>query len=138
MHTTVAPPRFALWREVLFAYLAPALSAGVGGLLTGRTELALAALTSIAGTSAVVAFLLGLWLRHRGARWTWPRRVPPAALAAGFALAAAAFGGLIAQLLSCTPWFPDRIRIDFPIAAALAAAIITWRWCAIRRKDDYR
>ncbi|MEU6585624.1 hypothetical protein [Nocardia sp. NPDC046763] len=138
MSTTAVPPRFVLWREVLFAYLAPALSAGVGGLLTGRPELVLAALTSIGGTSAMVAFLFGMWLRYREVRWTWPRRMPPAALAVGFGLGSAALGAVVAQLLCRTSWFPERIRIDVPIAAALAAAIVVWRWCSIQRKEDRR
>ncbi|BAW07966.1 conserved hypothetical protein [Nocardia seriolae] len=120
-----------LWREVLVAYLAPAVSAGLGGLLTGRTELVWAALTSIGGTSAIVALLLGSWLRSRADRWPRLRRLPPPALAAGFGLAAAALGELLAQLLCRAAGFPDRLRIDVPIAAAVAAAIIVWRWRAL-------
>ena len=131
------PPRFTLWREVLMAYLAPALTAGAGGLATAQPDLTIAACTSIAGTSAVVAILTGSWLQRRGTRGAWltapPRIVPTVA----FAVAAAAAGGLVAWLV--TGWtpgevagrhgsWPDRLRLDLPLSSALAAGIITWRW----------
>ncbi|MFI6166338.1 hypothetical protein ACIBCN_06075 [Nocardia sp. NPDC051052] len=135
MNTTAVTPRFVLWQEVLFAYLAPALCAGAGGLATGRMDLLRAAVTSIAGTSALVALLLGMWLRYSGFRR--PRWLRAASVAAAtFGFGAAAFAALTAQVLTTTTSFPDRIRIDFPIAAALAATIITWRWCTVQRKAD--
>ncbi|MFJ7205097.1 hypothetical protein ACIQWR_16330 [Streptomyces sp. NPDC098789] len=73
--TTATPATPALWPDVLIAYAAPALSAGAGGLLTGRPDLTVAALTSIAGTSALVAALTGSRLRRRGVRA--PRAVAP-------------------------------------------------------------
>ncbi len=131
------PPPFTLRREVLVAYLAPALMAGGGGLATGQPDLTLAAGTSIAGTSAVVAALLGGWLQRRGARRAWRSSVPRIVLAPGLGLAAAAVAALTAW--SVTDWaalwpvphhapWPDRLRLDLPISAALAATIITWRW----------
>ncbi|MVU82595.1 hypothetical protein GPX89_35860 [Nocardia sp. ET3-3] len=137
MSSTSTSPDFVLWREVSVAYLAPALSAGIGGLLTGRTELQVAAVTSIAGTSAFVALLLGMWLRYMGIRYRWLRTTAPWALAAGFGVVAAAAAAAIGVLLAAVPPFPDRVRIDFPIAAALAAVIITRRWCCstIRKGD---
>lgn len=136
MNPSAAPRRFVLWQEVLFAYLAPAVCAGAGGLTTGRTDLLLAAVTSIAGTSALVALLLGMWLRYRGTRVLRPESVliSCAVLVAAFGLGAAAFAELIAQMLTTTTSLPDRLRIDFPVAAALAATIVTWRWCAVQRK----
>lgn len=59
---------FTLWKEVAVAYLAPALSAGIGGVLGGQPELTTAAFTSIGITSAVVAFVVGGWLHRRGGR----------------------------------------------------------------------
>ncbi|MGV9665303.1 hypothetical protein ACWDUL_10790 [Nocardia niigatensis] len=47
----------------MFAYVAPAVCAGAGGLVTGQADLLRAAVTSIAVTSALVAFRLGMWLR---------------------------------------------------------------------------
>ncbi|WP_040815316.1 hypothetical protein [Nocardia concava] len=135
MRVANAPPRFALWREVLFAYLAPALSAEAGGLITRQPELMLAAPTSIAGTSAVVAFALGLWLRHRGSRIAWLPTAAPAALAAGFGLSTTALAAIAAQLLTRTPWFGERIRLDVPLATAVASTIVVWRWASIRRKE---
>ncbi|MFI9103267.1 hypothetical protein ACIGXA_22360 [Streptomyces fildesensis] len=132
-----APPRFTLWREVLMAYLAPALMAGAGGVASAQPDLTIAACTSIAGTSAVVATLIGSWLQRRGTRGGWlttaPRIVPTVALA----IAAAAVGALVAWLV--TGWtpggttgdhgsWPDRLRLDLPLSSALAAGIITWRW----------
>ncbi|MFD3809072.1 hypothetical protein ACFWSF_37435 [Streptomyces sp. NPDC058611] len=137
------PPRFVLWREVLVAYAAPALTAGAGGLVSGRHDLAVAALTSIAGTSALVAALTGARLRRTGIR---PRRsasLPKPVLAAGAGLMAAAVAAGVAHLAveglaawplptpfpfpSGSPW-PERLRLDLPLSAALAAAITTWRW----------
>ncbi|MFF2556535.1 hypothetical protein ACFVUS_36395 [Nocardia sp. NPDC058058] len=130
-----SPPKFVLWREVLVAYLAPALSAGIGGLLTGNQDLLLAAFTSIAGVSAVVAALIGMWLRRNEyhPRPTTPRLAAVAATAAGAATIAAVFAWLATHYL---PALPDRIRIDFPIAAALAATITTWRWIGSARRDS--
>ncbi|MCZ4098462.1 hypothetical protein C8250_041195 [Streptomyces sp. So13.3] len=131
------PPRFTLWREVLVAYLAPALMAGAGGVASAQPDLTIAACTSIAGTSAVVATLIGSWLQRRRARGGWltaaPRIVPTLALAIG----AAVVGALVAWLV--TGWtpggttelhgsWPDRLRLDLPLSSALAAGIITWRW----------
>ncbi|MRH88368.1 hypothetical protein GFY24_13090 [Nocardia sp. SYP-A9097] len=132
--TTVAPYRFVVWREVLFAYLAPAVCAGASGLVTGQPDLLRAAPTSIAGTSAFVALLLGIWLRHKGIRPRSPSPIRSAVLAAGSGIGAAALAALTAQILTATTELPERIRIDFPIAAALAGAVITWRWCTIQRK----
>ncbi|GAB0102748.1 hypothetical protein JMUB6875_17180 [Nocardia sp. JMUB6875] len=135
MPVATAPARFALRREVLFAYLAPALSAGAGGLITRQPELLLAAPTSIAGTSALVAFTLGLWLQHRGSRIAWLRNAAPMALAAWFGLGTTALAAMAAQLLIRTAWFAERIRFDVPLAAAVASTIVVWRWASIRRKE---
>lgn len=137
------PPRFVLWREVLVAYAAPALTAGAGGLVSGRQDLAVAALTSIAGTSALVAALTGARLRRTGLGSRRPVSLPKPVLAAGAGLLAAAVAagaahlaveGLAAWPLPApfafppgSPW-PERLRLDLPLSAALAAAIITWRW----------
>ncbi|MFA7764491.1 hypothetical protein [Streptomyces sp. NRRL S-448] len=135
------PPRlprpFALWREVLTAYAAPALTAGTAGVVTGQRDLAVAACTSIAGTSAVVAFLVGTWLRHAGQprRWTLttPRGVLTAVLVITAVGAAALLGWFTAQWLPAhtpvpaTPWL-ERLRVDLPVSAALATTIVTLRW----------
>lgn len=128
---------FTLWREVLIAYLAPALSAGTAGILAGQQDLAVAACTSIAGTSAVVAFLVGAWLRHGGRPRRWTATMPRVALTAVLALivvgAAALTGWFAAQWLPAhTPvpaaaWL-ERLRIDLPVSAALATTIVTLRW----------
>lgn len=136
MSTAITRTRFVLWREVLFAYLAPALCAGAGGLITGSGELMFAAVTSIAGTSAVVALGLGLLLRHGVIRPWRPTAFTQTAQSALFGIAAAALGGVLAQLLTTVPACPERLRVDIPIAAALAATIVTWRWCSTHRREN--
>ncbi|MGW7332656.1 hypothetical protein ACWGIU_29475 [Streptomyces sp. NPDC054840] len=134
------PPRpFTLWREVLTAYAAPALMAGAAGVVTGQRELAVAACTSIAGASAMVAFLVGSWLRHGGRprRWTltMPRGVLTAALVVTAVGAAALLGWFSAQWLPAhtpvpaAPWLV-RLRADLPVSAALATTVVTLRWRA--------
>ncbi|WP_330181197.1 hypothetical protein OHB26_33190 [Nocardia sp. NBC_01503] len=134
MSAPTTPNRFVLWREVLFAYLAPAVCAGAGGLVTAQPSLLLAAATSIAGTSALVALLLGAWLRHNGSHHDRLLRFGPVTLAAGFGLTAGTLAAVTAQLLTATTTLPDRLRLDLPIAAALAATILTWRWRTTQRK----
>ncbi|MGV9266201.1 hypothetical protein ACWDRR_16235 [Kitasatospora sp. NPDC003701] len=128
---------FILWREVLTAYAAPALMAGTAGIVTGQRDLTVAACTSIAGTSAVVAFLVGAWLRHGGQPRRWTTAVPRVALTALLLViavgAAAGLGWFAAQWLPAhtpiptRPWL-DRLRIDLPVSAALATTIVTLRW----------
>ncbi|MFF5484293.1 hypothetical protein [Streptomyces virginiae] len=131
------PGPFRLRREVLTAYAAPALMAGTAGIVTGQRDLALAACTSIAGTSAVVAFLVGRWLRRGGRprRWTLttPRGVLTAVLVLGTVGAAALLGSFAARWLPAhtpipgAPWL-ERLRVDLPVSAALATTIVTLRW----------
>ncbi|MFE2721646.1 hypothetical protein [Kitasatospora sp. NPDC059327] len=128
---------FVLWREVLTAYAAPALTAGAAGLATGQRELTVAACTSIAGTSAVVALLVGAWLRRGGRprRWTLavPRVVLTVLLVVVTAGTAALLGWFAAQWLPAhtavpgSPWL-DRLRIDLPVSAVLATTIVSLRW----------
>ncbi|WP_052390748.1 hypothetical protein [Streptomyces sp. NRRL B-24484] len=135
-----APPPFVLWREVLAAYAMPAVTAGLGGAVTGQPQLVAAALTTIGGTSALVAAALGATLRRRPVR-TRPARAPRAAAAAALGLAAAALGlavGLAAAhwlphlpALADSPW-PRRLPVDLPVSSAIAATITTWRWRGTR------
>jgi hypothetical protein len=128
---------FTLWREVLTAYAAPALMAGTAGVVTGQRDLAVAACTSIAGASAVVALLVGAWLRHGGQPRRWTTTIPRVALTAALVVtatgAAALLGWFAAQWLPAhtpipaTPWL-ERLRIDLPVSAALATTIVTLRW----------
>ncbi|KJY31712.1 hypothetical protein VR45_24270 [Streptomyces sp. NRRL S-495] len=125
-----------LWREVLIAYAAPAVMATAGGIATGQSELRIAALTTIAGTSALVATLVGLRHRRRSAdSWAARGPIPLRALAFGLgcAVLALAVGLAAAELLpripalADSPW-PGRLRIDLPLSAAIAATMTTWRW----------
>ncbi|MFD0526954.1 hypothetical protein ACFQ1I_06265 [Kitasatospora arboriphila] len=131
-----APPPFVLWREVLAAYAMPAVTAGIGGAVTRQPHLVAAALTTIGGTSALVAAALGAVLRRRPVR-ARPARTPRALAAAALGLAAAAPGlavGLAAAhwlpqvpALADSPW-PRRLTVDLPVSAAIAATVTTWRW----------
>ncbi|MFD0266427.1 hypothetical protein ACFVGY_07510 [Streptomyces sp. NPDC127106] len=141
VHGTSAPGpatrSFTLWKEVAVAYVAPAITAGLGGVLSGQPELTRAAPTSIGATSALVACVVGAWLHRHGRPRQWTTSAPRLALTlglAGAAAAVAAVGGWCASdwLPSHTPvpdarWL-ERLRIDLPLSAALAAAIVTWRW----------
>ncbi|WP_371484139.1 hypothetical protein [Kitasatospora sp. NBC_00315] len=128
---------FTLWREVLTAYAAPALMAGTAGVVTGQRDLAVAACSSIAGTSAVVAFLVGTWLRHGGQPRRWTTTTPRVALTAALVITAAGVAALLgwftAQWLPAhtpipaSPWL-ERLRIDLPVSTALATTIVTLRW----------
>lgn len=128
---------FTLWREVLTAYAAPAVTAGGAGAVTGQADLTRAACTSIAGTSAVVAFLVGAWLQHGGRprRWTTalPRVVLTVVLVIAVAGVAAGVGWFAAEWLPAhtslhaVPWL-RRLRIDLPVSAVLATTIVTLRW----------
>ncbi|MGX4733877.1 hypothetical protein ACI1MP_06350 [Kitasatospora griseola] len=130
---------FTLWREVLTAYAAPALMAGTAGVVTGQADLTVAACSSIAGTSAVVAFLVGAWLRHGGRPRRWTTTLPRVALTALLVVAtaglAAALGWFAAEWLPAhasirpAPWL-RRLRIDLPVSAVLATTIVTLRWRA--------
>ncbi|MEU7607490.1 hypothetical protein [Streptomyces sp. NPDC041003] len=131
------PRPFVLWREVLTAYAAPALMAGTAGVATGQRDLAVAACTSIAGTSALVAFLVGAWLRRGGRPRRWTLALPRAAVTGVLLVAAtgaaALLGWFAAQWLPAHTLVPatarlERLRIDLPVSAALATTIVTLRW----------
>ncbi|MEU9040722.1 MULTISPECIES: hypothetical protein [unclassified Kitasatospora] len=136
-----APPPFVLWREVLAAYAMPAVMAGLGGAATRQQPLVVAALTTIGGTSALVAAVLGAVLRRRPVR-ARPARTPRALAAAVLGLVAAALGlavGLAAArwlphvpILADSSW-PHRLPVDLPVSSAIAATITTWRWRGSRR-----
>ncbi|MEE1783731.1 hypothetical protein PUR71_12550 [Streptomyces sp. SP17BM10] len=143
-----APPRFVLWREVLTAYAMPAAMAGLGGVATHQPELTRAAVTTIAGTSAVVAALVGSRLRRRPPR-SWAARAPRAAVAIVLAIAAAsaalAIGLAGAHWLPHVPGlairtWPARLPVDLPLSAAIAATLITLRWraCTQVRTPQHR
>ncbi|MGW7454808.1 hypothetical protein [Streptomyces sp. NPDC054787] len=137
-HAVSRPARpFILWREVLTAYAAPALTAGAAGVVTGQQDLTVAACTSIAGTSAVVALLVGVWLRRGGRPRRWTTTTPLAALAVGLVITTAGSAALLGWFtagwlpahtpIPDTPWL-ERLRIDLPVSAALATTIVTLRW----------
>ncbi|MFF0216003.1 hypothetical protein [Streptomyces vinaceus] len=122
---------------MLSAYAAPAVMAGAAGVVTGQQDLAVAACTSIAGISAVVAFLVGTWLRHGGQPRRWTTTVPRVALTAALVVTAAGAAALLGWFtgtwlpahspIPATPWL-ERLRIDLPVSAALATTVITLRW----------
>ncbi|MFH7594814.1 hypothetical protein WDV06_06845 [Streptomyces racemochromogenes] len=128
---------FTLWTEVATAYLAPALTAGLGGFLSGQPAVTRAAFTSIGATSAVVACIVGAWLHRGGRPRRWTTSMPRPLLTLGLAITAVAIAGVAGWFAS--DWLPShtpvpdagwlkRLRIDLPLSAGLATTIVTWRW----------
>lgn len=128
---------FVLWQEVMTSYASPAIMASIGAWMTKDSDLQIAALTTIGGTSALVAWLLGSWLRERGAGKRWmirTNRVVMVLLFAVFGVGTGLLGAILTTgLLEFIPsfdqrvWF-DRVWFDFPISATLASTIMIWRW----------
>ncbi|TXK85637.1 hypothetical protein FU659_03160 [Paenibacillus sp. N3.4] len=128
---------FVLWREVVMAYASPAIMAGIGGLITADKGLQIGALTTIGGTSALVAWLLALWLRSRGGHIRWIIGAPHLIVVGIFAFTGAMFGlfaawatsGLLEIMIPSNhlAWV-GRIWIDFPLSGFIASTIVTWRW----------
>ncbi|MFK4303418.1 hypothetical protein ABH892_003538 [Paenibacillus sp. RC254] len=126
-----------LWREVVMAYASPAIMAGIGGLVTADKGLQLGALTTIGGTSAFLALMLGLWLRSRGGHKGWIIGAPHLVVVGLFALVGATFGlfaawatsGLLEIMIPSNhlAWV-GRVWIDFPLSGFIASTIVTWRW----------
>ncbi|WFR73054.1 hypothetical protein P9209_04325 [Prescottella defluvii] len=136
------PPSFTLWKEILVAYLAPASTAGLGGLVTGQTDLIVAAFTSIGGTSALVAAMVGSWhlrapQRMRPITGSGAWRTTKFGVGAGLAaLTATLILGVLWRALvdSPLPAWTSRLVLDLPISATIATAMVTWRWERIRRR----
>ncbi|WP_342415083.1 hypothetical protein NST83_17415 [Paenibacillus sp. FSL R10-2782] len=128
---------FVLWREVVMAYVAPAIMAGIGGLVSNDKGLQIGALTTIGGTSALVALILGLWLCSRGGSKQWIISAPRLVVVGMFALAGALLGLFAAWVTSdllgiiiprdYLTWV-DRVWIDFPLSGLIASTIVIWRW----------
>ncbi|WP_339320366.1 hypothetical protein [Paenibacillus sp. FSL R10-2734] len=128
---------FVLWREVVMAYAAPAIMAGIGGLVTADRGLLLGALTTIGGASALMALMIGLLLRSRVGHMRWVIGAPHLVVVGGFALVGASFGLYAAWVTSVVieimipsnhlAWV-GRVWIDFPLSGFIASTIVTWRW----------
>ncbi|SCW67658.1 hypothetical protein SAMN04487970_102747 [Paenibacillus tianmuensis] len=139
---------FVLWREVAMAYASPAVMAGIGGLVTADKGLQIAALTTIGGASALVAWMLGLWLRSLGGKSRWVAGANRVVVTGAFALGGAAFGLFAAWAIPYlfgivrpfdhAAWL-DRIWFDFPLSGTIASTIITWRWrLAVRKNFSFK
>ncbi|WP_176707710.1 hypothetical protein [Bacillus sp. FJAT-26390] len=128
---------FVLWREVVMAYAAPAIMAGIGGLVTTDRGLQIGALTTIGGASALIALMIGLLLRSRVGRIRWVIGAPHLVVVGVFAWAGSSFGLYAAWLTSVLlenmipsnhlAWV-GRVWIDFPLSGFIASTIVTWRW----------
>jgi hypothetical protein len=131
---------FVLWREVVMAYAAPAIMAGIGGLVTADRGLQIGAITTIGGVSALMALLallIGLLLYSRVGQMRWVIGAPHLIVVGMFALAGSSFGlfdALVTSYLleSMIPrnhlaW-ANRVWIDFPLSGFIASTIVTWRW----------
>ncbi|MCL6604676.1 MAG: hypothetical protein K6T94_17575 [Paenibacillus sp.] len=129
---------FVLWREVVMAYAAPAIMAGIGGLVTADRGLQIGALTTIGGASALMALLIGLLLCSRVGHMRWVIGAPHLVVVGVFAVAGSSFGLYAAWVTSLLlenmilsnhlAWL-GRIWIDFPLSGFIASTIVTWRWC---------
>lgn len=127
---------FVLWREVVMAYAAPAIMAGIGGGSADR-GLQIAALTTIGGASALMALMIGLLLRSRVGHLRWVIGAPHLVVVGVFAMAGSLFGLYAAWVASVVveimipsihlAWV-DRVWIDFPLSGFIASTIVTWRW----------
>ncbi|MCM3144934.1 hypothetical protein [Brevibacillus sp. MER 51] len=136
---------FVLWREVIMAYLSPAIMASIGGWITADNRLQIGALTTIGGTSAFIAALLGRWLQSRGVHKSWVTRTPHFALVAVMGMTMAVIGLLAAWLTTellvifapseALAWL-GRVWIDFPLSAIIASTLITWRWRSSNHKME--
>ncbi|WP_051286733.1 hypothetical protein [Paenibacillus taiwanensis] len=129
--------QFVLWREVMMAYAAPAIMAGIGGVITGDKGLQIGALSSIGGMSACTALLVGLWLQSRGIHKRWLIKAPQVAVVGAIACLGTAFGLIAAEAASWLHdlWWPhsymmwfSRIGIDFPLSTTIACVSVSWRW----------
>jgi hypothetical protein len=128
---------FVLWREVVMAYTAPAIMAGIGGLVTADRGLQIGALTTIGGASALMALMIGLLLRSRVGLIRWIICAPHLVVVGVFALAGSSFGlyaawvtsGLLEFMIPSNhlAWV-SRVWIDFPLSGFIASTIVTWRW----------
>ncbi|OUQ89227.1 hypothetical protein B5G50_04015 [Brevibacillus brevis] len=128
---------FVLWREVVMAYLSPAIMASIGGWIIADKGLQIGALTTIGGTSALIAALLGRWLQSQGIHKRWITHTPHLALLAVMGMTMAVIGLLAAWLTTellvivapgeSLAWL-SRVWIDFPLSAIIASTLITWRW----------
>ncbi|OMD86566.1 MULTISPECIES: hypothetical protein [Paenibacillus] len=128
---------FVLWREVVMAYAAPAIMAGIGGLVTVDSGLQIAALTTIGGASALMALMIGLLLRSRVGHLRWVIGAPHLVVVGVFAMAGSTFGLYAAWVTSVFVEFMipsnhlawvNRVWIDFPLSGFIASTIVTWRW----------
>ncbi|OAB27379.1 hypothetical protein PMSM_25540 [Paenibacillus macquariensis subsp. macquariensis] len=128
---------FVLWREVVMAYAAPAIMAGIGGLVTADRGLLIGALTTIGGASALMALMIGILLRSRVGLIRWIICAPHLVVVGVFALAGSSFGlyaawvtsGLLEFIIPSNhlAWV-SRVWIDFPLSGFIASTIVTWRW----------
>lgn len=126
----------ALWRDIMIAYAAPALMAGVGGMVVGDQILFIAAFTSIGGTSAVTAWIIGRWLQDWGLHTQWLNRSHLLVIATVFAILGLAIGLLTACVVTELSryvfsqelaWL-DRLWIDFPLSVTIAGTTTVCRW----------
>jgi len=131
---------FVLWREVVMAYVAPAIMASVGGLVTADRGLQIGALTTIGGASALMALIMGLLLRSRLGHIRWVIGAPHLVVVGVFAWVGSSFGLCAAWVTSVLLEirFPSnhlawvgRVWIDFPLSGFIASTIVTWRWRSV-------
>ncbi|EPY03678.1 hypothetical protein PAALTS15_28031 [Paenibacillus alvei TS-15] len=131
-----------LWRDIIIAYAAPALMAGIGGVVIGDPILFIAAFTSIGGTSAVTAWIIGRWLHDWGLYAQWLNRSPLLVIGTIFAILGLAIGLLTACVVTELSRYAfsqelawmDRVWVDFPLSVSIASTTTACRWYRSVRK----
>lgn len=131
------PHPYVLWREMLVAYAAPAAMAGIDGIVSGDRSLFIAALTSIGGTSAFTAWILGYWLQKRSVHLRGLYKSKLVIVAIAFALFGCLTGIVVVVVvfgmlgLVYTPeqlsWL-NRIWVDIPLSTTIACISTACRW----------
>lgn len=131
-----------LWRDIIIAYAAPAMMAGIGGVVIGDQTLFIAAFTSIGGTSAVTAWIIGRWLHDWGLYAQWLNRSHLLVIATIFAILGLAIGLLTACVVTELSRYAfsqelawmDRVWVDFPLSVTIACTTTACRWYRTVRK----
>lgn len=128
---------FILWQEVLLAFVMPTIMAGIGGLFTSDVSLSIRACTSIGGSSAIIAWVIGLWFQKRGiykSRIAFGHYSIIVALFLSIGLLLGLIGAWITFTVMNSFIQHQQLNafyflwIDLPLSSTIASGLIAWRW----------